>query len=131
MILLLHSSQHVIEWNGCETGGVIGQTIRNDQFAVVQESATCINDIGHVAFTLVLVGRKQGLVEAADHFGGVMQIKEECADAIFSQRADAMTEDQPTSISLDGRPTIPYLDQFPGKSRFKQEVSLIPEVNVV
>ena len=39
----MHGSQHFIEGNGSETGGVIGHAIGNDQFAVVEESATGIN----------------------------------------------------------------------------------------
>src|SRR6266849_754053 len=55
MIFVIHGSQHLIEWDGRESGGVIGHTIRNDQFAVVEESAARINDVGHVAFPFVLV----------------------------------------------------------------------------
>ena len=51
----MHGSQHLIERDCSETGGMIGQTIGNDQFAVVEESATGINDIRHVPFTLPLV----------------------------------------------------------------------------
>ncbi len=47
--------QHLIERDGRETRGVIGQTVGNDQFAVVDQRAAGIHDIGHVAFPFVLV----------------------------------------------------------------------------
>ena len=49
---LVHGGQYFLKRHGSETGGVIGQTKGDDQFALVEESATCINDIGHVTFTL-------------------------------------------------------------------------------
>ena len=49
---LVHGGQYFLKRHGSEAGGVIGQTIAYDQFACVEESAACINDIGHVTFTL-------------------------------------------------------------------------------
>ena len=48
---------------------MIGKTIGNNQFAVVDKSAAGINDIGYVALAFVLVGLEQGLAESADHPG--------------------------------------------------------------
>jgi len=50
----VHYSQHFIEGNGSETGGVIGHAMRNDPFAVLEESATGINDVRQVPLTLNL-----------------------------------------------------------------------------
>src|ERR1019366_8599948 len=130
-VFLIHGSQHLSEWDGCETRGVIGQTIGNDQFSVVEQSAAGINDIGHIAFTLVLVRLEQGFAEPSNHFGGILAIKEERAYTILSHRADTVTEDQPSGIGLDRRSAVPDLDQFPGKSRFEEHLALIPEVDVV
>jgi hypothetical protein len=80
---------------------VIGHAIGNDQFPIVEESATGINDVGHVAFTLVLVRFEQGFSKAADHFAGIIVIEEECADAVVSQGADTMAEDQPACFGLN------------------------------
>ena len=110
---LVHGSQHFIEGNRSETGGVIGHAIGNDQFAVVEESATGINDVRHVAFTLPLVRFEQGFAEAADHFAGIIVIEEERADAVRSQGADTVAEDQPARFGLNGGPAVPKLDQFP------------------
>src|ERR1022692_3347315 len=65
----------------------------NDQFAVVKESAAGINDVRHVAFTLLLVRFEQGFAEAAYHFAGIVVIEEERADAVRSQGADTVAED--------------------------------------
>jgi hypothetical protein len=47
MIYLSHGSRHLIQWGGSETGGLISQTIGNNQAAGVEESATCINRYFH------------------------------------------------------------------------------------
>ena len=47
MIFLSNGSRHLIEWGGSETGGLITQTIGNNQLAVVEESATGINRYFH------------------------------------------------------------------------------------
>jgi len=117
--------------DSCETGGVIGQTIGNDQFAVVEQSAACVNDVRYIAFTLVLVWLEQGFPQAADDLGRVIAIEQESADAVLSQRADTVTENQPSGSGLDRRSTVTQLDQFPRKGRFKEQLALIPEVNVV
>ncbi len=51
---LLHGRQHLGERDGCEAGGVIGQAVRDDQLAAVDQGAAGIDDVGHVTFTLVL-----------------------------------------------------------------------------
>ena len=91
--LLLHGRKYFIEWNGSETSGVIGHAIGNDQFAVVEESATGIDDVRHVAFALLLIRFEQRLAEAADHFARVVVIEKEGTDAIRSKGADPVTED--------------------------------------
>src|SRR5258708_31474413 len=113
----MHGSQRVIEWDGRETGGVIGHTIRNDQFAVVEESAARINDVGHVAFPFVLVGFEQRLAEATDHFGRIIAIEEERTDAVPSHRADTVAEDQPPCIGLYGGSEVPTPHHFAASSR--------------
>src|SRR5260370_24351482 len=123
---LSHGSQHLIEWGGSETGGVISQTIGNNQLAVVEESTTGVNDVGHVAFTLVLVGFEQGFAEAADHSGGIIAIEEERTDAVLSQGADTVTKHQPACVGLNGRPAVAKLDQFPRECWFQYHLALMP-----
>ena len=107
---LLHGSQHFIEGSRGETGGVIGHGIRNDQFAMVHESTAGINDIRYVPLTLALIRLEQGFTQAADHFGGIVAIKEKCADAVSSQWADTMAEDEPACFSFNRGPAVPKLD---------------------
>ena len=97
----------------------------------MEESATGINDVRHVAFTLPLIRFEQGFAEAADHFAGIVVIEEERADAVRSQGADTVAEDQPACFGLNGGPTVPKLDQLPGEHRFKEHLAFIPEVDVV
>ena len=113
----MHGSQHLIERDGSETGGVIGQTIRDDQLAVVDESAAGINDVGHVTFAFVLVGLEQGFAKAADHFAGIVAIQQKRSDAVLSHRADTMAQHQPAGIGLNGRSAVPELDQFPRENQ--------------
>ena len=90
---LLDGSQHFIEGSRGETCGVIGHGIGNDQFATVHESTAGINDIRNVPLTLGLIRLEQGFTQAADHFAGLVEIEEECADAVRSQGANTMAED--------------------------------------
>ena len=80
---------------------------------------------------LVPIRLEQGFAETAKHFGGIVAVKKEGADAVLSHRADAVSEDQPSGIGLDGRSAIPHLDQFPGKSRFEEQRAFVPVVDVV
>ena len=103
----MHSSQHLIKWDGSETGGVIGQTIGNDQLAVVEESATRINDVGHVAFPFALVGFEQGFAEAANHFSKIIAIEEEPPMQYFRIGPTPwLRTSHPASVSM-GDPQFP------------------------
>src|ERR1700747_252469 len=90
---LLHGRQHFIERNGCKTGGMIGHAIGNDQFAVVEEGATGVDHVRHVAFPLLFVRFEQRLPEAADHFARIVVIEKECTDAVRAQGPDSVAED--------------------------------------
>src|SRR6185503_19761906 len=97
----------------------------------MDESATGIDDGGHVTFTLVLVRLEQGLAKAADHFDGIIEIEKKGTDAVLSQGANTVTEDQPASIGLDGGAAVSYLDQLPRESWFKEDLVFITEMDVV
>src|SRR5260370_16780278 len=125
-----HRGEHFREWDGTEPGGVIGYAIWDDQHAVVEESPTCINAVGHIAFPFVLVRLEQGLAKAADHLSGIVAIQQKRADAVLPHGADTMAEHQPASVGLDRGPAIPKLDQFPRKRRLEEHLALIPEVDV-
>src|SRR5581483_3059882 len=127
----MHGSQQLAKWDGREARGVIGQTVRDDQFAVVDQSATGVNDVRHVAFAFVFIWFEQRFVEAADHFGGIITIEEERADAIPSHRANPVAEDQPTCVRLNWGSAVPKLYQFPREGRFKQHLAFMPKVDVV
>src|SRR5439155_19902162 len=98
---------------------------------LVEESATCINDIGDVAFALIWVGLEQGFAEATDHFGRIIAIEQKRADAVLSQRANTVAKDQPACVGLNGGAAVAKLDQFPWECRFEEHLALIPAVDAV
>src|ERR1035438_5789367 len=127
----IHRAQQVSQRDGCEPRGLIGQSIRNNQFAVVQQGAASIDDIGHVAFTLVLIRLEQWLAKPSNHFTWIIAIQQERTNAILSHRANAVAEYQPAGIRFDRRSAVPELNQFPRKLRLEQRRAPIPEVDVV
>ena len=70
LVVGLNGSQNLIESDGSETLGVIGQAIRDDQLALVEESAASINDVGHISFPFVLINLEQGLAKTAENLAG-------------------------------------------------------------
>src|SRR6185503_7889770 len=66
-----------------------------------------------------------------DHFDGIIEIEKKGTDAVLSQGANTVTEDQPASIGLDGGAAVSYLDQLPRESWFEEDLVFIPEVDVV
>ena len=101
MIVSMNCSQHLIEGNGSETCCGIGDTIRKDQFAVMDESSARVDDIGNVACSFVLIWFEKRFAESSNHPGGIIAIEEERTDAVFPYRPDAVAEDQPPGIGLD------------------------------
>src|SRR3984885_9329059 len=126
-----HGSQYLFKRDSREAGSMVGQTIRNDQLTVMEQSAARIDHVGHVAFPFPLVGFEQRLAEAPDHFGGIVAIEQERADAVLSHGADPVAEDQPARIGLNGGSAVPKLDQLPRENRFQKHRALVPEVDVV
>src|SRR5205807_2684635 len=55
----------------------------------------------------------------------------ERADAVRSQGADTVAEDQPARFCLNGGPAVPKLDELPREHRFKEYLAFIPEVDVL
>src|SRR5688572_12833347 len=111
---LFHCGQHVAQRKRGEGGAVIGLGVGDDELSPVDQTAAGVNDVGHVAFALVFVGLDQRFAEAANDFGRIVQIQEECADAIFTHGAHAVAEDEPARLGLDGRAAIAHLNEFPG-----------------
>src|SRR6516164_3777865 len=127
----MHGRQDLSERDGSETSSVIGHSIRNDQFIVVDESATGINNIRHVTFAFALVGFDQGFPQSSDNLARIVAIKQERADAVLAHRANPVAQDQPAGVGLHGGPAVPKLNQFPRENRFKDQFAFIPEVDVV
>ena len=46
---LLHGSEQVVERDRRKSGGRVGKAVRDDQFTIVNQTATGVHDVGHVA----------------------------------------------------------------------------------
>jgi hypothetical protein len=57
-----------------ERCGVLGHPVRNNQMPAAQETAAVVNEVGDVAFALVLVGLDERLTQAANDFGRVVTL---------------------------------------------------------
>ena len=106
------AAEHLTHRNSRKACGVIGQAVRDDQFAVMEQSAAGVNDIGHVAFPLILVGLKQRFTEAADYFARIIAIQQERTNAVFPHRTNSVAEYQPAGIRLDRRSAVAKLNQL-------------------
>src|ERR1700680_2862251 len=71
-LVRIHGSENLIQLDGGETRGVVGQAIRDDQLALVEERAARVNDVRHITFSFVLVGLEQGLAKTADNLAGIV-----------------------------------------------------------
>src|SRR5260370_8181766 len=127
----MHGDQDLSERDGSETSSVIGHSIRDDQFIVVDESATGVNNIRDVTFAFALVGFDQGFPQSSDNFARIVAIKQERADAVLAHGANSVAQDQPADVGLNGGPAVPKLDQFPRENSIKDQFAFIPEWNVV
>src|SRR5204863_6887762 len=123
--------QDVVDCQGGEACAVIGHGVGNDELPAVEQAATGINDVRHVTFTLVFVGFDQRLAQPANDFGRIVQIQQECADAIFAHRTHALAEHEPAGFGFDRRPAVAHLDKFPGEFRLYQHQHVVPEVQMV
>jgi hypothetical protein len=122
MSFLVHRRQYLAQRRRCETGGMIGKRIRDDQFAVVNDGAASIHNIRHVTFPFVFVRWEQRFAETADHFARIVTIQKKSADAAFAQGPNAMAENQPTRLGLDGDPQFPICTNSQGKVGFSSSV---------
>src|SRR5438067_12898424 len=110
---------------------MVGESIGNDQFTVVNNSAARIDNVRHVTFTFVLIGYQQRLAQPTDYSPWVVTIQKESADAVGAQGTNTVTENQPPGIGFNGRATVPNLDELPRESRLQQFLALMPEVDII
>ena len=71
----MHGGQDLSKRHGSKTSSMIGHSIRDDQFIVVDESSTGVNNIRHVAYAFALVGFDQGFPQSSDNFARIIAIK--------------------------------------------------------
>jgi len=107
------------EGNGSETGGMIGHAIRNDQFAIVEESTTGIDDVRHVAFTLLLVRFQQRFRGGGRSLFQDRRDRVENAPIQYFRKGPTpwLRTSQPASVSM-GDPQFPSWTNSQGEHRF-------------
>lgn len=71
----MHGGQDLSKRHSSKTSTVICHSIRDDQFILVDESSTSVNNIRHVAYTFALAGFDQGFPQSSDNFARIIAIK--------------------------------------------------------
>jgi hypothetical protein len=52
----MHGAQHIIDGDGGEARGMIGQTVGDNQFPIVKQGAASIDHVRHVPFPFIVIG---------------------------------------------------------------------------
>src|SRR5205809_628340 len=78
-----HPFQKLIYRHRGKRTGIVRHRVGNDQVPAVNNSTTAIYHIWHVAFALVFVGRKQRLMQPANHARRILPIEQEGAHRVL------------------------------------------------
>src|SRR3546814_6964775 len=100
--------------------------VRDKDIVTLEQRAAAIDDVGDIAFAILIGGGEDRLAGAADHLRGIVLVEQHRADRIFAHRADAVGEQQPALVKLDWRPAIADLDEFPRIFGLEQQRAFIP-----
>ena len=100
-VRLLHRGQNFVERQCREGCCVVRHPVGDNELPAAEETATGINDVGDVAFSLILVWLDQGLAQAADDFGRIVQIEQESANTILSHRSNSVADHEPAGLSFN------------------------------
>ena len=63
--------------------------------------------------------------------GRVVFVQQHCTNRIFSNSADAMGQQQPSLVDLDGWSAIANLHKLPRVFRFEQKLAVAPIAEIV
>ena len=126
-----HRIQDLVDRYGGEGAGVVGHGVGNDQFAVMNDCAATVDDVGDVTLAFVGVGLQQRHFEPADHSRRVAQVEQECSHRVLAHRSDTMRQDQPTGLGLQRRAAVAELDELPRIGRLGDQLLGIPEMKHV
>ena len=100
--------KHFIQSHRGESRCVIGHGVRDDELALMDEATAGIDDIGDVAFALVLVGLDDRFAGAGE-LRRIIAVEQKRADAVFAHGTHAVADDQlgRASRSRMGEPQLP------------------------
>ena len=126
-----HTANQFFDANHSNAGIDIGHGVGDNQLVVMNERPAGINDIGNISLTLFLMGGKQWRIQAGDHSGRILEIKQYSADAILAHGPDAMGEHDPAFIGFKRGATVADLDEFSGIFRLLNNLRLLPEMDIV
>src|SRR5215510_14813901 len=110
---------------------MIGQSVRDDQLPVVDDRPAGVDDVGHVAFTFILVGHQDGLIEPANLYGRIVFLEQAYAETISPHRSHTMSDHDPSEVGLYRRAAVTDLYEFPGKLWLLKQLRVLPDQNIV
>src|SRR3546814_2710863 len=87
-----------------ERDRAVGDAVRDKDIVTLEQRAAAIDDVGDIAFAILIGGGEDRLAGAADHLRGIVLVEQHRADRIFAHRADAVGEQQPALVKLAWRP---------------------------
>ena len=105
--------EKLVEGHGRHADRRVADSVRDDQGARMEERAAGVDDVGHVAVLLVGSRAEERLTQPPEDPGGVLEVEQDCADAVGAHRTDPVGEHQPAGVCLDRRPAVAELDDFP------------------
>ena len=124
------STKKVVQRYGRHADRGIAHSVGNDEGARVEERTAGVDDIRYVTVLLITVRGEERFAQSADDSSGVFEVEQDRPDVVGTKRTDAVGEHQPTLFSLNGRPAVAELNDFPWCRRVLARQRLFPAVGV-
>lgn len=131
MNLTEEGGEEFVEGDAGDGGGFVAHGVGEDDFVVVEEGATTVDDVGDVTLAFDAFGREERFAKSANDLGGIFEVEQDGTDAVFAHGADAMGNDEPAGWGLDGRTTVTDFDGFPDFGGTNEKLRIVPIVEVV
>ncbi len=88
--------------------------------------AAGVDDVGHIALAFRRLGADQRLARTAQNLGRIVLVQENGADRVFSDRPNAVDQQQPAVVQFDRRAAIADLNELPRVFRPKKGLAAFP-----
>src|SRR3546814_2949517 len=99
-----HRRQQRTDSDEGERDRAVGDAVRDKDIVTLEQRAAAIDDVGDIAFAILIGGGEDRLAGAADHLRGIVLVGQHRPDRIFAHRADALGGQPPALAKLDWRP---------------------------